>query len=160
MENGSSLASGSSTDPHPFTSGKMSWEFRRILHKGRAESREIRSCFCSSVWGNIAHSRPMQENSRRERGCLHVLCVRGVQPCQGLGGAILARVGAPCPHPSASGEDANLESRRHCPHRRGRIDCRNKVSQTRCRGLERRCTVAVGKPWCASAWNEIGLFRT
>ena len=73
----------------------------------------------------------------------------------GLGGACdsRSRAGASCPHPSASGEDTNLESRKDCPHRRGRIDCRSKASQTRCRGLERGCTVVVGKPGCASAWN-------
>ena len=61
-----------STDPHPLTSEKMSWEFRSILHKGRAESREIRSCFCSSIWGNIAHWKPLRD-CKRERGCLHNL---------------------------------------------------------------------------------------
>ena len=94
----------------PFTSGKMSWEFHRTLHKGRAEGREIPSCLGSSVWGNIALSRPLQaDSSRVER----LFPVRGVQPCQGLGDACdsRSRVEATCPHPSASGEDANLESR-------------------------------------------------
>ena len=117
--------------PHPLTSGSFAG-YR--MHKGRAESREIRSCPCSPVWGNIAHLRPLQVDSRKERGCLHTDDVHVVvQPCQGLGGACdsRSRAGAPCPHPSAFGEDANLESRRDCSHRRGRIDCCSKASQTR-----------------------------
>ena len=43
-----------------------------------------------------------------------------------------------------------VESRRH---RRSRIDCRSETSQTRCRGLERRCTIAIGKTGSASAWD-------
>ena len=78
MENGSSFSSSGSTDPRPLTSGKISWEFRRILHKGGR--RAGRSAHASDLqFGATSRSRGhYQVDSRRERGCLHTLmtCTR------------------------------------------------------------------------------------
>ena len=85
-------------------------------------SQDIALMLCFSIWGNIAHTKPLQGDPNRGKDCLHAL-MTGTLACSPANvsevHAILSQeleyhahirlhLG-PCPHPTASGEDANQQ---------------------------------------------------